>query len=176
MEDNGIDGLVAAPRRPRGVNGGVAGGQGDDGQANRGPRRAAGGGNLVDRIVGLQRRQAGGISRYVPPRREWCLIAGTYWGDAVEPLEPLKIRIRINHRHLQRQPRNAETSSPFPRFRKNYPESEQRQGHLNRATPVYYSTLPQLEDRDAVRGKRWPAINVRGLPRCATTFRHHVRR
>jgi hypothetical protein len=127
----------------------------------------------VDRIVGLQRRQAGGISRYVP---RWYLITGAYWRDVAEPLEPLKIRIRINHRHLQRQPRNAETSSPFPRFRKTYLESEQLHEHLNRATLVYYSTLPQLEDRDAVRGKRWPAINVRGLPRCVTTFRHHVRR
>lgn len=78
MEDNGIDALVAAPRRPRGVNGGVAGGQGDDAQVNRGSRKAAGGGNLVDRIVGLQRRQAGGISRYVLRQRRlsyyWSLL------------------------------------------------------------------------------------------------------
>lgn len=56
MDDNGPDALVAAPRRPRGIQGGVAGGQMHEDQ---GARRAAGGVNLVDKIVGLQRRQAG---------------------------------------------------------------------------------------------------------------------
>lgn len=56
MDDNGTDALVAAPRRPRGVRGGIAGVQMDEEQ---GTRRSSGGVNLVDQIVGLQRRKAG---------------------------------------------------------------------------------------------------------------------
>lgn len=64
MDETDMDVLVAGPRRPKGVAGGVAGGQhqaypqGSD--VGSGSGKKSGGSGLVDRIVGLQRRQAGG--------------------------------------------------------------------------------------------------------------------
>lgn len=64
-----MDVLVAGPRRSKGVAGGVAGGQHQSyptqgSEAGSGGGRRSGGSGLVDKIVGLQRRQAGG-ARYV---------------------------------------------------------------------------------------------------------------
>lgn len=167
MDDNGIDALVAAPRRLRGVKGGVAGGQADEGQVHGVPRRA-GSGNLVDRIVGLQRRQAG-TSRYVFGR--FSVTSVLIGGPVIGPLG--LARIRTNRRRLLRPPRNKGIDFQWPTMclSANGPQE-----HHTRAIPACCSTLPPLSDSDVVRGTHSSPTLVHCLLRCGTRYRHRARR